>query len=106
MIELTYNFFVDLKVLQTNWGYNYKEDEDKNNILWNNVKILKFCKTEEFIFYFKSSYNQSEFTKVNIRNKRKKMLRLEEITLTKAFSQRLELSEHKKKIYVISLSKI
>lgn len=97
VIELTHEFFVDLKVLQEKWGYNYNEDEYKNNMLWNDVKVLKFCKAEEFVFYYKTSYSQIEFTKVNLRNKRKKMLRPEEITLTKAFSQRLELSEHKKK---------
>ncbi|CAH2099230.1 unnamed protein product [Euphydryas editha] len=95
--KLTYDFFVDLKLLQEKWGYNFSEDEDKNSVILNNIKVLKFMKTDSFSFYYKISYSQSEFKRVNIRNKRKKMMSPEEIVLTKAFSQRLELSEHKKK---------
>ncbi|KAL0830134.1 hypothetical protein ABMA28_003591 [Loxostege sticticalis] len=69
---LTHDFFVDLTKLQENWGYNYNEDEQKKSVLWNNVKVLKFCEREPFAFYYKTSYSQSEFTMVNIRNKRKK----------------------------------
>ncbi|KAL0879752.1 hypothetical protein ABMA27_003465 [Loxostege sticticalis] len=60
--ELTHDFFVYLKKLQENWGYNYNEDEQKNSVLWNNVKVLKFCEMEPFAFYYKTSYSQSEFT--------------------------------------------
>ncbi|CAH2087499.1 unnamed protein product [Euphydryas editha] len=95
--KLTYDFFVDLKLLQEKWNYNFSEDEDKNSVILNNIKVLKFMKTDSFSFYYKISYSQSEFKRVNIRNKRKKMMSPEEIVLTKAFSQRLELSEHKKK---------
>ncbi|CAK1601215.1 unnamed protein product [Parnassius mnemosyne] len=95
--ELTYEFFTNLKALQELWGYNFNEDDDKNNVILNDVKVLQFNKAEPFIFSYKTSYSQSEFKKVNIRNKRKKMMSPEEITVTKAFSQRLELSERKKK---------
>lgn len=95
--ELTYDFFVDVKNLQEKWAYNFNEDEHKNTLSWNNVKVLKFCKENCFSFCYKTSYSQSEFTMVNMRNKRKKMMPAEEITTTKAFTKRLELSENKKK---------
>lgn len=97
VIELTYDFFVDLKILQEHWGYNYNEDEHKNKVLWSEIKVLKFCKTDPFEFYYKTSYSQNEFTMVCMRNKRKKMSKIEDISLHKAFLQRLELSDHKKK---------
>lgn len=94
--ELTYDFFKDLKILQEKWGYNFNEDVDKQNISWNNVRVLKFCKTEPFVFLYKTSYTQNEFISVNMRNKRKKMEGVDAIMVTKAYSQRLELSDRKK----------
>lgn len=97
MIELTYDFFIDLKTLQDKWGYNYNEDEDKKNVIWNHIKVLKFSKDEPFMFHYKISYNQTDWSVVNMRNKRKKMLKTEDISLTKAYSKRLELAQNKKK---------
>ncbi|XP_063635225.1 uncharacterized protein LOC134805981 [Cydia splendana] len=97
VMELTFDFFIDFQNLQENWGYNYNEDEHKNILAWNAIKVLKFCKAEQFVIYYKTSYSQNEFTKINIRNKRKKMPGPGEIALKKAFSQKQELGEHKKK---------
>ncbi|XP_063390030.1 uncharacterized protein LOC134675631 [Cydia fagiglandana] len=97
VMELTFDFFIDFQKLQENWGYNYNEDEHKNILAWNAIKVLKFCKAEQFVIYYKTSYSQNEFTKINIRNKRKKMPGPGEIALKKAFSQKQELGEHKKK---------
>lgn len=94
---MTYDFFIDLKDLQEKWAYNFNDDEHKNTVSWNNIKVLKFSKEKCFFFYYKTSYHQSEFTMVHMRNKRKKMMTVEEITMTKAFTKRLELSENKKK---------
>lgn len=55
MIELTYKFYVDLiKILQTNWGYSYREDKDKNDMLWNNVsfKILEVERVYILLYNF------------------------------------------------------
>lgn len=41
--ELTYEFFTNLKALQELWGYN---DDDKNNVILNDVKVLQFNKAE------------------------------------------------------------
>lgn len=75
--ELTYDFFVNFKVLQESWGYN------KTQILWSD--ILKFCKEKLFAFYYKTSY-QIDYNMINMRNKQKKMIRPEE-----------SVSEHKRK---------
>ncbi|KAH9630406.1 hypothetical protein HF086_009555 [Spodoptera exigua] len=72
------------------------ENENKGNVTWSDIKILKFTKEDTFLFYYKTSYSQNEFNKVNMRNKRKKMSAIRDIAMTKAYSQRLVLSERKK----------
>ncbi|KAF9802940.1 hypothetical protein SFRURICE_015537 [Spodoptera frugiperda] len=54
-------------------------------------------KSEPFHFYYKTSYSDTNFKQVDIRNKRKKMDPITAITLDKAYSQRQQLSENKKK---------
>lgn len=78
------------------WAYNFSENENKGNVTWNDVKIFKFTEEDTFTFYYKTSYSQNVFNKVNMRNKRKKMSNIREIAMTKAYSQRLVLSERKK----------
>lgn len=95
--ELNYDFFFNLKKLQELWGYNFNEDCEKKIIRWNDIKNLKFIKEETFIFYYKTSYKQAKFTAVNIRNKRKKMVNVNEITIEKLYTQALNLNEKKKK---------
>ncbi|CAG4992861.1 unnamed protein product [Colias eurytheme] len=67
--ELTYDFFIDIKNLQEKWGYNFNEDEDKNTISFNDIKILNFRKSEPFAFYFKTSYTQTEYRKCNSKHR-------------------------------------
>jgi hypothetical protein len=95
--ELNYDFFLNLKKLQDNWGYNYNEDCDKNNIIWNDIKTLRFHKDNPFIFYCKTSYKQTEFSTINMRNKRKKMLNIDEIIIEKLYEHVFDLKENKKK---------
>lgn len=96
--ELTYDSFLNLKELQENWGYNFNETEDKKVLSWNDIKVIKVIKSEPFSFYVKTSYNKdAEFEKINVRNKRKKMNPLSELTTVKAYTGKQKLSENKKK---------
>ncbi|CAG9772186.1 unnamed protein product [Ceutorhynchus assimilis] len=95
--ELTFESFLNLKKLQEEWEYNYNFDTSGNTVLWNNIKVMMFRKEKPFSFFYKTSYKQENFFEVNLRNKRRKMLSLEEITLEKAYQNKLELSENKKK---------
>ena len=94
--EIDHSFFLNLKKLQEQWGYNFKEDEDRNTVTWNDIKLLKFCKQEPFLFYYKTSYNK-EFKIVNVRNKRKKMPGLEDIEVDRAYASKIDLNLNKKK---------
>lgn len=88
-------------MLQNEWGYNFNQDTDKNAVGWRDsdseIKVLKFVKDELFVFYYKNTYAEKDFKKVNMRNKRNKIKGACEITLTKAYSNKIELAENKKK---------
>lgn len=66
-------------------------------ILWNDLKVIRVCKNTPFSFFIKTSYKDNEYQEVSVRNKRKKMLPLNDIVPTNAYTQRQELSENKKK---------
>lgn len=83
--------------MQDQWGYNFNEDTDKVTVLWNDVKMLSFRKGNEFQMHFKTSYLETEYRLINMRNKRKKMKNYKEIRLDKLYAQVLDLKEHKKK---------
>lgn len=97
--EMTFESFINLKSLQEQWGYNFTStvDIDGKTVNWNDVKVLQMVKSEPFHFYYKTSYSDTNFKQVDIRNKRKKMDPITAITLDKAYSQRQQLSENKKK---------
>ncbi|XP_073944722.1 uncharacterized protein [Choristoneura fumiferana] len=97
VLELTYDFFEDLKSLQDQWGYNFNEDDERKPVSWNDIKVLQFLKDEPFVFFYKSSYAQEEFMRVSMRNKRRKMPSLEEVSIRKAFTNKIPLGVNKKK---------
>ncbi|CAH2085223.1 unnamed protein product [Euphydryas editha] len=80
------------------WGYNFNKTEDKNILSWNDIKVIKVIKSEPFSFYVKTSYNKdAEFEKINVRNKRKKLNPISELTTVKAYTGKQKLGENKKK---------
>lgn len=95
--ELDYTFFHDIKVLQEQWGYNFNENTDKTKIIWSDIRIINFKKGNDFHFHYKTSYLETEYNTINMRNKRKKMKNFEEITLEKLYAQSIDLKEHKKR---------
>lgn len=97
MHELGFDFFKDLNDLQENWGYNYNENERREPVIWNDIKVFKFCKDEPFSIFYKTSYTEDNFQTINLRNKRKKnMPDIMSITLKEVYSRRLDLTENKK----------
>lgn len=95
---LGFDFFKDMKHLQENWGYNYNENERRETVNWNNIKVMKFCKGEPFSILYKTSYAEENFETINLRNKRKKnMPDIMSINLRDAYTCRLDLSDNKKR---------
>ncbi|RVE44164.1 hypothetical protein evm_011184 [Chilo suppressalis] len=95
--ELTFESFVNLKALQEEWGYNFTIDKEGNSVNWNDIKVLKMIKSEPLSFYYKTSYSDTIFKEVDVRNKRKKMLPISDISLTNAYNERQQLSDNKKR---------
>lgn len=56
---------------------------------------MKFAKGNQFSFQYKISY-KDDFKQINVRNKRKRMLEVEEISVKRAYSAPFPLSLNKK----------
>ncbi|XP_072394907.1 uncharacterized protein [Diabrotica undecimpunctata] len=96
--ELNYDFFTDVKALQEEWGYNFNINTLGESVVWNNIKVIE-CRTDQpFTLFYKLSYKDHQFFSINVRNKpRKKVLTINEIYLKKAYTQKAEISEIKKR---------
>ncbi|KAL4716699.1 hypothetical protein ACJJTC_004818 [Scirpophaga incertulas] len=103
--ELTFESFLDLKKLQEDWGFNFNKTKDGGTVLWNDFKVIRVNKDTAFTFFVKTSYKDSNYQEVSVRNKRKKMLPLCEIIPTNVYLNKQELSENKKKDLKELLSK-
>lgn len=59
---------------------------------------MRFVKEKPFSFFInKTSYKQADFTEVNVRKHKKKLLKPNDIIIQKAYSKRLDLAKNKKK---------
>ncbi|XP_037876440.1 uncharacterized protein LOC119630598 [Bombyx mori] len=77
---------------------DFEEVQNKKISLLENL-MIKVTKNNPFSFFIKESYKQQNFSEVYVRNRRTKMLPLNQLTLVKAYTGKQELSENKKKIY-------
>lgn len=99
--EMTHDRFYNLKVLQETWGTNFNMDEDNNQVKWHDIKILKVEKESPMVFFYKTSFAQTEFKKCWV-NKRKTRRTVEStpdiaMNLSKAYTEKNRLAEAKKK---------
>ncbi|CAG4992770.1 unnamed protein product [Colias eurytheme] len=65
--ELTFNSFVDIKLLQEEWGYNYNKNIDGQTVNWNNIKVLMMQKEKPFSIFYKTSYKDDCFQEIDVR---------------------------------------
>lgn len=56
VVEMTHEQFYDVKVLQESWGNNFNIDEDKTQIKWHDIKMLKVEKEHPESFFYKTSF--------------------------------------------------
>ncbi|CAH1102980.1 unnamed protein product [Psylliodes chrysocephalus] len=97
--EMGFESFYDLKTLIDDMGLNIAKNVDGNEFKINEVKILEFQKGSELIRY-KTSYGQAEWSSLNFKAKRRRsdLQDIKNVTLKKAYSKPLQLSENKKGI--------
>lgn len=63
---MTHEQFYDVKVLQESWGNNFSLDEDKAQVKWHDIKILKVEKEHPETFFYKTSFEDNTFKKNHI----------------------------------------
>lgn len=108
VIEMTHNKFYDVKALQESWGTNFNIDEEKNQIKWHDIKVLRVEKEHPEAFFYKTSFTEETYKKACVRKSRVLRARgtgstidqsLFSIGLTQAYTDKIALSEAKKKTY-------
>lgn len=83
--------------MQEDWGYNFNTNTNGQNVYWNEITQFKMTKGNPFTFFYETSYEQDEYNEIDVRNKRKKMKPISEISLKNVYIQKQELSASKKK---------
>lgn len=86
---------LDFKKLCGEMGKNYNTDEEGNQVLWNDIKVIKVEKTLENQFQIKTSYEEIEYRTINIR--RRQRGNCSSMELSKAYSRPPGISNLKKK---------
>lgn len=93
--EMTQEQFYDTKMLQEEWGTNFNLDEDRNQVKWHDIKILRVEKENPGAFFYKSSFSDENFKKVSVRKRRTKDDQIVFTGLKQAYSQKIPFSEAK-----------
>lgn len=97
--------FYDVKALQESWGTNFNVDEEKNQIKWHDIRVLRVEKEHPEIFFYKTSFSEETYRKACVR-KRVPRTRgtgsainepLFSIGLTKAYNEKIKLSQAKRR---------
>lgn len=98
--ELTFEDFYDLKTLQEEWRKNFTMDTEKEKVTWHDIKVLKVEKRHPDSFFFKTSYEQVEFKKVDMNNNKKTRSQernTDSVRLVSAYISKIPLSDIKKR---------
>ncbi|XP_023211752.1 uncharacterized protein LOC111614620 [Centruroides sculpturatus] len=59
----------NLKDLSQQMGNNFSKNENNNLVNWPNIKIIKVMKQDPYTIFYKHSYAQEDFEKLNIRQR-------------------------------------
>ena len=97
---MTHEDFHDLKILQEQWGNNFTVDTDRTQVKWHDIKVLRVEKEHPHAFFYKTSYEQSTYKRVNVRNVRKRKnseVLHDSLQLVQAYSQKIPLADNKKR---------
>lgn len=104
--EMTHDKFYDIKALQESWGTNFNIDEEKKQIKWHDIKVLRVEKEHPEEFFYKTSFSEDFFSKVCVHKRvPQKTRRACSVTdqslfsngLAQAYTEKIELSNAKKR---------
>lgn len=65
-VEMSTEDFLDVKSLQESMGKNFKTDENGEDVNWNNLCVLRVEKAEPNVMFYKTSYTQENYGRINI----------------------------------------
>lgn len=79
------------------WGTNFNLDEDRNQVKWQDIKVLRVEKENPGAFFYKTSFSDENYKKVSVRKRRTKDDQIVFTGLKQAYTQKIPLSEAKVK---------
>lgn len=98
VVEMTHELFYDVKILQESWGNNFSLNEDKTQVKWHDIKILKLEEHPE-VFIYKTSFEDKTFKETYVCKRRAANQSFISINFTRAYSEKISLSDAKKRTF-------
>lgn len=97
VIELSYQDFVDLKILSDELKFNYTKNTNGEQIKISEVKMLRFVKGDS-LYYYKNSYKQENWEEVQTKlgTRQSEIITIKDVTLKNAYKAKLEISDKKR----------
>lgn len=97
VVEMSHDKFYDVKILQASWGNNFNTDENRNQVKWQDIKVLRVEKDNPQVFFFKTSFADDAYKRTFVRNRRVGNQSIISADLTVAYTEKIPLSVTKKK---------
>lgn len=96
LTELSYDDFVDFKNVCQHYGTNFQLTEDGEQIKMGEMKTIKVEKDKPGVFFVKTSYEQNEYKKIVVNNrKRKSQTQNSSCKLQQAYTKKQKISDRK-----------
>ena len=96
--QLSSDDIYDIKDISKNIGDNYTLNTNGEKVYWNNIRIVKVEKCHPGIIFYKNTYENDEFMKINV-NMKKKGRRSSGIpyNIKLAYAEKPKITENKKR---------
>lgn len=94
--EMSFEDFLDIKRLADEMGLTINKNTTGEDFKINEVRLLQFIKGKEE-FYYKTSYRQEEWLRVDYRPRQRSKKHIKDVVIKNAYSEPFQLSENKKK---------
>lgn len=104
--QLSSEDIYDIKDISEHIGYNYTLNTNGEKVYWNNIRIVKVEKSHPGIIFYKNTYEDGEFMKININNIKKKGRRSsinKTYNIKLAYTEKPKITENKKKTSFIPM---
>lgn len=83
---MTHDKFYNVKAFQETWSNNFNIDEDRTQVKWHDIKILRVEKEHPGAFLYKTSFADKTFKKTFLRKRRAENQHFITVDLTRAYT--------------------